>query len=215
MEWALPLLLPLQGKTATYPYLSEGKGFHVSPLEVGDSVRMKLTLSFSSHLHVGRGTTGKVRVWDTHRATFTRGRGCWIVKAFWMFISEGTWCIWTQEAEIESIFGSSWQGVKWGWKGRWWQTTRSFASSEGVFTWSLSAMRNHRRALNEGWQELFLKNHSGWSLEEELVRDQSRSGRPQGGCTVTQQEESSLDEGEGYGGRPCREADGGEGYLGE
>ena len=58
-----------------------------------------------------------------------------------------------------------------------------------------------------------IKNHSGWSLEEELVRDQSRSGRPQGGCKVIQQEESSLDKGEGYGDRQCREADGGEGYL--
>ena len=35
----------LQGKPATYPYLSERKGFHVSPLEVGDSVRMKFILS--------------------------------------------------------------------------------------------------------------------------------------------------------------------------
>ena len=42
------------------------------------------------------------------------------------------------------------------------------------------------------------------------MRDQSRSGRPQGGCTVIQQEESSLDKGEGYGDRQCREADGGE-----
>lgn len=130
---SMPLLLHLQGKPAPYPYLQRGRASVFLPWKWGTVLEWSLHSLFFLSPPCRKRNNRKGQSLR-HTATFTRGKGCWIVNAFWMLISEGTWCIWTQEAEIESIFGSSWQGVKWGWKGRWRQT---FASPKGEFLFGL------------------------------------------------------------------------------